>query len=209
MTERPENSGPAEQPSISSESSDRSLLQRLRRGEDDAATMLYMRYAHRLLALTRSQVSTELAAQVEAEDIVQSVFMSFFRKASQGYYDVPSGEDLWRLLLVITLNKIRAKGNYFRAAKRDVRLISGGEFPDGDPGMVAPNEAALHELQMVIREVLAQLSPKSAQIVELRIGGYETAEIARRVECSLRTVERVIQDFRRRLSRLLQPEEST
>lgn len=209
MTEHSANSPASGRLPGLGESSDRSLLQRLRRGEDDAATMLYMRYAHRLLALTRSQVSNELAAQVEAEDIVQSVFMSFFRKASQGYYNVPSGEDLWRLLLVITLNKIRAKGNYFRAAKRDVRLHSSGDFPEGDPGMVAPNETALHELQMVIRDVLARLPAKSAQIVELRISGYETAEIARRVDCSLRTVERVLQDFRRRLSRLLHMEEST
>ncbi|MCX7699792.1 MAG: sigma-70 family RNA polymerase sigma factor [Gemmataceae bacterium] len=209
MTEHSGNASGSDHSPNLSDPSDRSLLQRLRRGEDDAATMLYMRYAQRLLALTRSQFSSELAAQVEAEDIVQSVFMSFFRKASQGYYNVPSGEDLWRLLLVITLNKIRAKGNYFRAAKRDVRLNSTGDFPEGDPGMVARNETALNELQIVIREILDRLPPKSAQIVELRIGGFETAEIARRVDSSLRTVERVLQDFRRRLSRLLNMEEST
>src|SRR6476469_11243463 len=61
---------------------DRSLLLRLRRGEDDAATALYVRYARRLLALTRSKTSSDLDRQVEAEDIVQSVFLSFFRKAS-------------------------------------------------------------------------------------------------------------------------------
>src|SRR5690348_7777482 len=53
---------------------DRSLLLRLRRGEDDAATALYVRYARRLLALTRSKTSSDLDKQVEAEDIVQSVF---------------------------------------------------------------------------------------------------------------------------------------
>ena len=41
---------------------------------------------------------------------------------SQGDYDVPPGEELWGLLLVIALNKIRTEETFHRAAKRDVRL---------------------------------------------------------------------------------------
>src|SRR5689334_207958 len=87
------------------EVSDHSLLRRVKLGHDDAATGLYLRYAQRLLALTRSKSSPALARRVEAEEIVQSVFGSFFRGAQQGYYDVPAGEELWKLFLVITLNK--------------------------------------------------------------------------------------------------------
>jgi RNA polymerase sigma factor (sigma-70 family) len=188
------------------ERSDRSLLRRLRRGEDDAATALYLRYAQRLLALTRTQASPELTRKLEAEDIVQSVFLSFFRKAAGGMYDVPEGEELWNLLLVITLNKIRAKGNYFRAGKRDVRLNAAGDFPTGDPAMVAPDEMAMAELQLVIRELLATLPAKSAEIIEMRIAGHEVTEIASLSQRSLRTVERTLQEFRQQLSALLREE---
>src|SRR3954453_21853339 len=78
-------------------SADRSLLQRLHKGSEDAATQLYLRYVNRLRALTRSQCSAELARLVDTEDIVQSIFGSFFRGASQGYYEVPAGEELWKL----------------------------------------------------------------------------------------------------------------
>jgi RNA polymerase sigma-70 factor (ECF subfamily) len=186
--------------------SDHSLLRRLRRGEDDAATALYLRYARRLLALTRAQSSLEVRRQLEAEDIVQSVFLSFFRKAAHGMYDVPEGEELWNLLLVITINKIRAKGNYFRAARRDVRRNLQGEFPESDPALAASDETALTELQLVIRELLATLPPKSAEIVEMRIARYEIAEIGLKTRRSLRTVERTLQDFRRRLAALLNEE---
>lgn len=188
------------------ERSDRSLLRRLRRGEDDAATALYLRYAHRLLALTRTQASAELTRLTQPEDIVQSVFLSFFRKAAGGMYDVPEGEELWNLFLVITLNKIRAKGNYFRARKRDARRNVGSEIPESDPAAAAPDDLAFAELQSVIRELLAALPPKSAEIVELRIAGHEVAEIARMSKRSLRTVERTLQDFRRQLSAMLQEE---
>jgi RNA polymerase sigma-70 factor (ECF subfamily) len=187
------------------ERSDRSLLRRLRRGEDDAATALYLRYAHRLLALTRTQASAELTRHTQAEDIVQSVFLSFFRKAAGGMYDVPEGEELWNLFLVITLNKIRAKGNYFRAGKRDVRRNT-GEVTAGDPAEAAPDELAFAELQMVIRDLLATLPSKAAEIVERRIAGHEVAEIARATQRSLRTVERTLQDFRRQLGAMLQEE---
>jgi RNA polymerase sigma-70 factor (ECF subfamily) len=96
-------------------------LLRLRLGNQDAALQLYLRYAHRLRALAKAQCSAELARRIDTEDIVQSVFGSFFRRAGQGYYDVPAGDELWKLLLVIALNKIRAQSAFHRAAKRDVR----------------------------------------------------------------------------------------
>jgi len=179
--------------------SDRSLLQRLRRGEESAATALYLRYARRLLALAQAKTSEALAAKEEADDIVQSVFKSFFRKASAGLYDVPEGEELWNLLLVITINKIRAKGNYHRAAKRDVRLAAGDQALEAVPSDEAGNDTALAELQMVIDEILKGLPEKSAEIVELRIAGTEVNDIVAKTKRSKRTVERVLQDFRERL----------
>jgi RNA polymerase sigma-70 factor (ECF subfamily) len=206
MSDHPDEPRPESVATPLGERSDRSLLRRLRRGEDDAATALYLRYAHRLLALTRTQASAELARQTQPEDIVQSVFLSFFRKAAGGMYDVPEGEELWNLLLVITLNKIRAKGNYFRARKRDARRNLGPEIPEGDSAAAAPDEAAFAELQAVIHDLLADLPAKSAEIVEMRIAGNEVAEIARKSKRSLRTVERTLQDFRSQLSAMLQEE---
>src|SRR5215213_3826967 len=106
------------------EPSDRSLLFRLKGGQQDAATQLYMRYAQRLRALVRSRCSSQLSRRLEPDDIVQSVFRRFFRRVLQGDYDVPPGEELWGLLLVIALNKIRTEEAFHRAGKRDVRLLA-------------------------------------------------------------------------------------
>ena len=80
---------------------DHSLLRRLRDGNDRAATEIYLRYAQRLRTLARARCSADLARRVDVDDIVQSVFSSFFRGVNGGYYDVPVGEELWKLLLVI------------------------------------------------------------------------------------------------------------
>src|SRR5437588_12669938 len=102
--------------------SDHSLLARLRGGQKDAAMELYLRYAQRLRALVRARCSSQLARRLEPDDIVQSVFRRFFRRVLQGDYDVPPGEELWGLLLVIALNKIRTEETFHRAGKRDIRL---------------------------------------------------------------------------------------
>jgi RNA polymerase sigma-70 factor (ECF subfamily) len=112
------------------EPSDHSLLRRYRRGNQEAATQIYARYACRLRALAQAQCSPDLARREEVSDLVQSVFGSFFRGVKHGHYDVPAEEDLWKLFLVIALHKIRRKGNFHRRAKRDVRRTAGGHSFD-------------------------------------------------------------------------------
>jgi RNA polymerase sigma-70 factor (ECF subfamily) len=183
---------------------DRSLLRRLQHGQADASTELYVRYAERLLALTAAQSSPDLGRRVDPEDIVQSVFRTFFRRASLGHYTVPDGEEIWKLLLVIALNKVRATGAFHRAAKRDVRRTSGGEAFDraveSQPGQ---DETALSFLRMVVEELLQGLPEAHRRMIELRIEGHEVNDIAAAVQRSKRSVERVLQDFRQRLDALI------
>ena len=188
------------------EASDASLLSVFRTGDQDAATQLYLRYAKRLRALVKEQCSNELARRLEEDDIVQSVFRTFFTGAKQGLYKVPGGQDLWRLLLVISLNKIRAKGAYHSAAKRDARRTAsldavgfGGEPSEHDSG-----EQAF--FQVVVQEALATLKAEHREVVELRIQGYEVDEIAAKCNRAKRTVERFLQEARKRLAALLQYE---
>jgi RNA polymerase sigma-70 factor, ECF subfamily len=181
--------------------SDRSLLLRFQRGQGDAATDLYLRYAERLHALVRAQRGADLAARIDPDDIVQSVFRTFFRRAAQGHYQVPPGEELWKLFLVIALYKIRDTGAYHRAEKRDVRRTAQGADLDREPRAASGrDEAALSVLQMVIDEIMGRLPPGHRRIIELRIEGHEVAEIARLCGRAKRSVERILQEFRQRLS---------
>lgn len=181
---------------------DRELVHRFVAGDRDAATEIYHRYARRLRALADAQCSTTLASRIEADDIVQSVFRSFFRRASEGDYDVPQGEELWRLLLVIALHKIRDSARLHSAAKRDARrTVSGGdshllsvESPDEQPAVV---------LRMVVDEILGRLSESNRHVIELRIQGLEIAEISDRLGRSKRSVERILQGFRETIARQL------
>ncbi|MFM7132568.1 MAG: RNA polymerase sigma factor [bacterium] len=184
--------------------SDHDLLEAFRSGQMDASTRLYMKYADRLIGMTARKSSSELAAKVDPEDIVQSVFRTFFRRVEKGQYDVPEGEDIWKLLLVITLNKIRAVVAFNRAAKRDMRRTKSDAMVE-DAVAQADNkdEIALATLRIVIDELLADQIEVNQIIIRQRIEGYDILEIAKNVNRSKRTVERVLQEFRARLSQLI------
>jgi RNA polymerase sigma-70 factor (ECF subfamily) len=181
------------------EPTDSSLVRRLQRGNQDAATQLYLRYADRLRRLARSESSADLAQRLDPDDIVQSVFATFFRGVGKGHYDVPPGDELWKLFLVIALNKVRAKGAFHRAAKRDIRRSAGLDALNNAPAEQESDTI----LKMVIDEALAELPAVQQRIIQLRIEGHEVADIAAQVKRSKRTVERVLQDFRTRLTKLL------
>ena len=186
------------------EPSDHSLLARFRRGSQDAATQLYLRYVQRLRALTRTRWSQDLARRLEVEDIVQSVFNTFFQRARRGYYDVPVGEELWQLFLVLALNKIRAKVAFHHAAKRDVRLtVESADLDHQGARDLTDDQAAYAFLNLAIEEALERLPAWHKTMVELRIQGYEVAEIARQTGRSRRSVERVLQEARQTLGDLL------
>jgi RNA polymerase sigma-70 factor (ECF subfamily) len=182
---------------IEPESTDSTLLRRFREGEDDAATELYRRYAQRLFHLATHKVSPDLKQRVDPEDIVQSVFRTFFRRASLGQYVAPDGEELWKLLLVIGLNKIREVANHHYADKRDLRVTDGGDViattADGH------EDIALMALRLTIEELLAPLPSSYREIVRLRIERHEVVEIAERTGRSKRSVERILQEIQRKL----------
>ena len=179
-------------PAAAFELSDHSLMRRLRLGSEGAATQIYLRYGHRLRALARAQSSRELASCIDADEIVQSVFGSFFRGARKGFYDVPAGEELWRLFLVIALNKIRAKGAYYQAAKRAAHLTLHGSAPMRRAA--AKDDAAAFTCpKLTIDEALGALPAGHRDLVLLRMEGYDVAEIAERLGRSRRTVERMLQ----------------
>jgi RNA polymerase sigma-70 factor (ECF subfamily) len=190
-----------ETPSSDMRRTDGSLLRRIHSGEQDAAAALYLRYAERLHALTRSKTSSALAARLDPEDVVQSVFRTFFRRASEGHYDIPDGDELWKLLLVISLNKIRTLAGYHRAAKRDVRATVAIPPEAAAPG--SSEEESLKILEMVIEETLSDLPEAQREMIRLRIEGHGVAEIAKKTQRSKRSVERVLQQFRSRLGRLV------
>ena len=176
---------------------DHTLLRFARDGDGEAAAALYRRYADRVRALVATRLGGRLAPRVSPDDIAQSVFRVFFRGVVGRAYDVPPGEELWGLLAVLTRRKVRERVAYHQAARRDIRrtALRGAAGLAGEPAA----DAEADYLQIEVDEFLHSFHPADREVVGLRLGGYEVAEIAGRTGRSLRTVERVLQKARTRL----------
>jgi RNA polymerase sigma-70 factor (ECF subfamily) len=184
--------------------SDDTLVRWLRAGDEAAAGRLYDRYVARLRALARAKLSSDLNRRLDSDDIVQSVFRRFFAAAVADNFAVPAGEDLWNLLLVITLNKVRSERSFHRAAKRDVRRTTEAGLDGYSLEAVAErDDAAVALLRFHVAEALERVPPHYRAVLELRMEGHEVAAIAQRVGRSKRTVERILQESRGVLGHLL------
>jgi RNA polymerase sigma-70 factor (ECF subfamily) len=155
---------------------------------------LYHRYAGRLGRL----VAPSARGLYDADDVVQSAFRTFMAAADDGHYDLPDGRDLWGLLVVIALNKLRSRARSASARKR----------ADGDwCEVTAVARASRHGDESVevadLRDALERLPTAERELVELRVAGHLVDEIARRVGRSKRTVERQLQSCRDSLAKMV------
>src|SRR5262245_31900300 len=92
---------------------------RLRAGERGAADELWQRYCPRLLALARKTLAGRLPRGADAEDAVQSAFVSFWQRAEGGkFVGAIDRNQLWNLLGLITVRKALKQLERERAEKR-------------------------------------------------------------------------------------------
>jgi RNA polymerase sigma-70 factor (ECF subfamily) len=183
---------------------DRSLVVMVRDGDEDAANVLYERYARRVLGLVEAKLGARLRSTTEPEDVVQSVFKSMFRGVQSGNYDAPPGSTMWNLLAVIAVNKLRRRAVHQSAQRRDIRRLVSIETVEADDVI---DESSVEFLQICVRETLGLLRSLDREIVSLRIQGHAVDEISEITGRSRRTVERCLQKSRKQLASLLLEDE--
>ena len=185
------------------------LLQRYREGDEQAAAEIFDRYAQRLISLAASRISSALARRVEAEDVIQSVYRSFFSRVADERLGVQEQGQLWGLLAAITVNKVRAKVRFHAAAKRDAGSeasvhSSGQSFcfsPEDFARTPSAVDAAIVEEQYT--QVMNGLSEVAQTVFRMHLEDASVDEIAKEIRRSPRTVRRELEAIRNKLEELL------
>jgi RNA polymerase sigma factor (sigma-70 family) len=176
-------------------------LRRWCAGDEQGAELLFARYAARLTHIAEQHLSRKVAAREGGEDVVQSVFRTFFRRSAEGLFRIDTSAQLWRLLVKITLQKARTRGRYHEAKKRS----AAAEVRPADDAWVAealdrePGPAAAAELVDLMEAVLQGVPPLYCRVLELRLQGMVPADVARELHVSRNTVYRALDLFKQRL----------
>ena len=97
------------------------LLARVRAGDERASSDVFHRFASRLLATADDYLGDWLRTKEDPEDVVQSVYRTFFEKAREGKYELADWGDLWALLSGIAWKKCSQREQLFLTQKRDRR----------------------------------------------------------------------------------------
>jgi DNA-directed RNA polymerase specialized sigma24 family protein len=172
-------------------------VDQLRAGDQTAARKLWECYFQRLVALARSKLRGVDRRAADEEDVALSAFESFCRGAEQGRFpDLTDRNNLWRLLVVITARKA-----YDLVERQHRRKHGGGAVLDeaglgGPAGLEqvvgrdpTPEFAAL--VAEECRRLMDRLGSRELRAVALwKMEGYSVDEIAAKLGCAPRTVDR-------------------
>lgn len=176
-------------------------MQRLKAGDDAAASEAFSRFASRLLGLARSRLAARLRTKVDPEDVVQSAYKSFFLRQRAGELEVAGWDSMWGLLTVITLRKCADRAAYYGASKRAVSREAEALPADALNREPQPEEALM--LAETVEELFATLNgPEERAILELSLQGCSALEISQQLGRAERTVRRLRERVRQRLERL-------
>ena len=182
------------------------------RQREEAARVIWERFASKLQALVRRHLDNRIRRREDEQDILQSMYVSFCTGQFQGKTAPASREELWKLLVRITMCKVVNTANRHLAARRDVRRErNAANDQNGNTPALFPRWMLDHvdraqpspeERVVVVEELerlLQGLPDEYRRIVVWKLEGFTNAEIACMIDRTVRCVELKLQHIRKRL----------
>jgi RNA polymerase sigma factor (sigma-70 family) len=167
-------------------------LEQVKEGDRAAVRQLLDRYFHRLVGLARSRFQGRPDLVDYDEDVALSAFTSLCLGAERGRFpDLVDRDDLWRLLAVMTIRKaidVHRRGQALAVTTEpNLEQLLSDEPP--------PELAA--EMADEYQRLLDRLDDAELRSIALwKVEGLTNEEIAGRLGCVERTVERKLQRIR-------------
>jgi DNA-directed RNA polymerase specialized sigma24 family protein len=160
----------------------------LKEGNLSAAQPLWERYFASLVRLARSRLPQ--AGDVDGEDVALSAFASMCLGAAAGRFpQLTDRDDLWRLLIFITAQKIAEELRRRNTLKRGARL----ERVDETVLAQVIGDEPTPEFTVMVAEQVQHLldrldNDQLRQVALWKMEGHTNQEISQRLGCALRTV---------------------
>lgn len=178
------------------------FLIRIHQGDEDAARELLRRYEAEVRLVVRRQLPRLLRSRFDSLDFLQSVWGSFFRRMRDAPTEFEDSRHLVAFLARAAKNKVideyRRAGSRKQDMHREEPLWSDGRNPrDLADTIDSPSEVAqAHEAYTRLLDLLPE---ERQSIVKMKAEGLSSKDIGDRLGISERTVQRVLEELRRRV----------
>ncbi len=180
-------------------------LEAARNGDDVAIEKLWKRFSGRMTGLAKKWLTGVAETFVfDEDDVTVSAFEAFHRAITDGRYKSLKGSDqLWRLLAKITIRKASDRAEAELADKRggQANIVSLQDLQDiaQEPSAFDPSPELAAQMSEECGRLLALLEDPELEAVALyRLYGYKTEEIAKQMDYSRRTINRMLKVIRLR-----------
>lgn len=187
-------------------------LRQLEVGESSASEALYQHFCARLHEFARQRLPARVRRGYDEEDVAVSAFNSLFLGVRGQRLSLRARTDFWRLLLKIAERKIAHRIRYELRDKRDLRrLVEDSVFAaepvrgcrqtsNGSAGLESrePTPEFAAEVAETCDTMLAALPDDvSRKTALLKLENHTDEEIAGKLGCTRRTVQRKLVVIRR------------
>jgi RNA polymerase sigma-70 factor (ECF subfamily) len=182
------------------------LVDRLRRGDEDAYEILVRQFGGHALAVARRLLRNE----DEAHDAVQDAFLQAFRSFARFRADCKLSTWLHRIVVNAALMKLRARRREPEQSIDDLlpQFVEDGHWAHAVPDWREPADVALqrHETRALVRELIDRLPETYRTVLVLRdIEELDTEEAARVLGITPNAVKIRLHRARQALRGLLEP----
>jgi RNA polymerase sigma factor (sigma-70 family) len=156
------------------------LLERGRNGDQEALTALVGQYEREVRLMARVLLGPALRQHLDSLDLVQSVHRSLLIGLHGGRFQFNSPKDLLALALTVVRRKVARQ---WRHLQRQKRLESSTSDSRNLPDILvslsssADDPARAAQFNDQVRELCRHLSDAEYTILQMRLAGYDTAEI--------------------------------
>jgi DNA-directed RNA polymerase specialized sigma24 family protein len=174
----------------------------LKQGDHEAARRLWEAYFARLVDLARARLGGVPRRAADEEDVALSAFDSFCRAAGRGRFPrLEDRDDLWQLLVVLTVRKASDLGQHERRLGRDARRVRSltdlDELGAADLLGDEPTPELAAQVAEEFERLLGKLRDETLRSVALwKMEGDTNEEIAAKLGCVRYTVDRKLRTIR-------------
>ena len=177
------------------------ILNNARNGDSIAEATVHREFVDKLVRVASRRINSRFQAKVAPEEVVQSVFASFFRRHRDQEYHFDSWNDLWAFLLRITICKCADRIAEFQTLKRNIlREVRPTNESDSDPKPYLKTGGPTAEEVVIFEDTLDQLLNKldkrQQKVVCLRLQGMSNLEISQVIGRTERSVYRMLQKIK-------------
>ena len=176
---------------------DRELIRMFKAGSEAAARELFDRYCERLMKLAKRRIGQRMTSRVDPEDVLQSAFRTFFTRVRNDQFTFEHEDDLFKLLIRLTVHKTLRQIAFHRAAKRnpEVEAGHGSDAYEMLQQLAADGPTPEVEISLIdeFERFLKELPEFDRKVLELRLAGHSTTEIAEQLGSYDRKIRRVIE----------------